>query len=95
MDKIKNMPKEVWNKIKTELSRKLPSHTISTWFDSINPIAFEGGELILEVPNQFFYDWIESHYRRQIDKSLNNLNLSDISTRLIYYFCRKARYSTK
>ena len=77
------MPKETWKNIKNDLAGQLPSHTISTWFEPISPIAIEGGELVLEVPNQFFYDWIESHYRKNINSSLSNLNLGDISTKFI------------
>jgi len=77
------MSKGTWQKIKGDLAGQLPSHTISTWFDPINPITIEGGVLILEVPNQFFYDWIESHYRKHINNSLTNLGLSDISTKFI------------
>ena len=56
------MVKDTWLKIKDGLSEQLPVHTISTWFDPINAVAQEGNDLVLEVPNQFFYDWIESHY---------------------------------
>ena len=78
-----SMPKGTWKKIKLDLAGQLPSHTISTWFEPINPIAIEGGELVLEVPSQFFYDWIESHYRKNINKSLSNLGLENISTKFI------------
>jgi len=77
------MAKDTWFKIKENLASQLPTHTISTWFDPINPITIEGGELVLEVPSQFFYDWIESHYRNHINKSLNNLGVNDLSTKFI------------
>jgi len=77
------MVKDIWGKIKSELIEQLPAHTISTWFEPINPIALEGKELILEVPNQFFYDWIESHYRSNIDRALENLDIKDINTKFI------------
>ena len=77
------MVKETWLNVKKGLSEKLPSHTIGTWFDPINPIALKNNELILEVPNQFFYDWIESHYRLDINSVLNSVGLSEIKTRFI------------
>ena len=77
------MVKETWFDIKRAISEKLPSHTISTWFDPINPIALKDNELILEVPNQFFYDWIESHYRLEINSVLDSVGLSEIKTRFI------------
>ena len=77
------MVKDTWLKIKEGLSEKLPAHTISTWFEPINPIALEKQELVLEVPSQFFYDWIESHYRSNIDLVLDSLGLGDVKTKFI------------
>ena len=77
------MVKDTWLKIKDGLSEQLPAHTISTWFDPINAVAQEGNDLVLEVPNQFFYDWIESHYRQNIDRALNVLNFDNLNTRFI------------
>ena len=77
------MAKVLWKKIKEELSGQLPAHAISTWFEPIEPITKEGGELILEVPNQFFYDWIESHYRRHLNRALISVGEGGVSTRFI------------
>ena len=74
---------DTWLKIKEGLSEKLPAHTISTWFEPINPVALKNNELLLEVPNQFFYDWIESHYRSNIDFVLESLALGDVKTKFI------------
>ncbi len=52
--------------VKESLVRDLPSHAYSTWFEPILPIALNDKELVLEVPNQFFFEWIESHYHDTI-----------------------------
>jgi len=75
--------KKTWKKIKEELSIHLPTHTMSTWFDPVNPITKEGKELILEVPNQFFYDWIESHYRVHLNKAMDSAGITGLSTKFI------------
>ena len=77
------MVKDTWVKVKEGLSEKLPAHTISTWFEPINPITLENNEFVLEVPSQFFYDWIESHYRSNIDFVLESLGLGDVKTKFI------------
>ena len=77
------MVKDTWLKVKEGLSEKLPAHAISTWFEPVNPIALEKNEFVLEVPSQFFYDWIESHYRSNIDFVLESLGLGDIKTKFI------------
>ena len=77
------MEKELWNKIKGELSNQLPDHTMSTWFEPIEPVVIDDEKMVLEVPNQFFYDWIESHYRQYINKALEGLGVANISTKFI------------
>ena len=77
------MDKNFWKKIKGELSKQLPDHTMSTWFEPIDPIAIDEERVVLEVPNQFFYDWIESHYRKHLNKALENIGLANVSTRFI------------
>ena len=77
------MVKDTWSKVKARLSEKLPVHTMSTWFEPINPIAIEQNELLLEVPNQFFYDWIESHYRSNIELALKSSGLDNVKTKFI------------
>jgi chromosomal replication initiator protein len=56
---------------------------MSTWFDPVNPITKEGKELILEVPSQFFYDWIESHYRVHLNKAMDSAGITGLSTKFI------------
>ena len=70
MDKKIN---QIWADIKTYLGDHLPEHAINTWFEPIKPIAIQKNELVLEVPNQFFYEWIESHYSKHINKATEKL----------------------
>ena len=63
----------LWNLTYSKLKESLPDHAINTWFEPVVPIAMADGELILEVPNQFFYEWIDSHYRQNISGALNEV----------------------
>ena len=62
---------KLWLAVYNELAKTLPAHAINTWFEPISPIALSGKELILEVPNQFFYEWIESHYKQNLVNALS------------------------
>ena len=64
---------EIWKKIKKQLKKKQPEHAYSTWFEPINPIAFNSNTLILELPNQFFFEWIQSHYLQVILQSAKDI----------------------
>ena len=57
---------KVWEKSKARIKTKQPQHAYSTWFDPIRSIGLSENELVLEVPNQFFFEWIQSHYKETI-----------------------------
>ncbi len=47
-----------------------------SWFEPINPIKLENDTLTIQVPSQFWYEWLEEHYynmlRSTIAKVLGN-----------------------
>jgi chromosomal replication initiator protein len=71
----------IWKEIKESLLRELPSHAYSTWFEPILPIAVNDTELVLEVPNQFFFEWIESHYHGIIESAVKEKIKNDFSVK--------------
>lgn len=36
--------------------------SFKTWFEPIKPLNLENGVLTIQVPSQFFYEWLEEHY---------------------------------
>ena len=74
---------KLWLSIYNELESSLPRHAISTWFEPILPVALSKDELVLEVPNQFFYEWIESHYSQDINRALSKLSDRSLDFRFI------------
>ena len=60
--------KDIWEIVQGELKKSQPSHAYSTWFEPIKSMGIHEGNLLLELPNQFFYDWIQSHYVETIEK---------------------------
>ncbi|NHZ87156.1 MAG: chromosomal replication initiator protein DnaA [Planctomycetia bacterium] len=67
--------------MKEILSHELPSHAYSTWFEPILPIAVSDTELVLEVPNQFFFEWIESHYHGLIESTVKEKLKNEFSVK--------------
>jgi len=74
---------KLWRAVYNELAETLPAHAISTWFEPISPIALSEKELVLEVPNQFFYEWIESHYKQNLIKALSRSSEHDVGFKFI------------
>jgi len=63
--------KEVWinclNIIKDNLGN---SQSFKTWFEPIKPVKLENKVLTIQVPSQFFYEWLEEHFIGLIKKTI-------------------------
>ena len=62
--------KTLWNKLKKEIKETTNERMFGTWIEPVKPIALNRNSLVLELPNQFFYEWIETHYKNQFEKIL-------------------------
>jgi chromosomal replication initiator protein len=41
-----------------------------TWFEPISPVKLENNVLTIQVPSQFFYEWLEEHYIVLLKKTI-------------------------
>lgn len=41
-----------------------------TWFEPIKPVEVKGSVLMIQVPSQFFYEYLEEHYVNLLAKTL-------------------------
>lgn len=64
---------KVWNACLDILKEKLNSQAFKTWFTPITPLHFSDNELTIEVPSQFFYEWIEENYSTQLKQALKDI----------------------
>ena len=74
---------KTWQEIYEKLTKSLPDHAIRTWFEPINSIALVENEIVLEVPNQFFFEWIESHYRDELLDAIASVSEKTLGYRFI------------
>ncbi len=67
---------EVWERCLTVIRDNVPNQSFKTWFEPIEPVSLDDNILTLQVPSQFFYEWLEEHYitllRKTIKKELGN-----------------------
>ena len=73
----------LWEEILEKINGKLPAHAINTWFNPIVPVGLTGNEILLEVPNQFFYEWIDSHYKKEFLELMPKINGVSLRYRFI------------
>lgn len=60
----------VWSQCLSLIQNSINSQSFTTWFKPIKPVKLEDKNLTVEVPSQFFYEWLESHYSPLINQVL-------------------------
>ena len=68
---------DFWNKVKEGIKDSLPGHAYKTWFEPISSIGLDERAIILELPNQFFVEWIKSHFPDTIETTIQALNMGE------------------
>jgi chromosomal replication initiator protein len=61
---------DLWEQALQRIQSNLPSQAYDTWFRTLGPLEFDGSTLVLEVPSQFYVDWLDQHYRPLIESSV-------------------------
>jgi chromosomal replication initiator protein len=52
----------VWDNCLRTIKRNVNAQSYRTWFEPIKPVKLDGTSLTIQVPNKFFYEWLEEHY---------------------------------
>ncbi|MBK7426484.1 MAG: chromosomal replication initiator protein DnaA [Saprospiraceae bacterium] len=53
---------QVWNLCLATIQAEVNPQSYSTWFKPIRPVRLKESVLTIQVPNKFFYEWLEQHY---------------------------------
>lgn len=62
----------VWKKCLQIIKDNVSTQSFKTWFEPIKPVKLEEKILTIEVPSQFFYEWLEEHYITLLRKIIRN-----------------------
>lgn len=62
----------VWNGCLSSIQRHINPQAYKTWFEPVRSVRLEGNVLTIQVPNKFFYEWLEEHYVSIIKSSIKN-----------------------
>ncbi len=63
--------KELWNKCLIIIKNDLSDQSYTTWFAPIVPLKFQNNTLTIQVPSQFFYEWLEENYVSVLRKAID------------------------
>ena len=60
----------LWNRCLEIIRDNVPKQTYATWFLPIRPLKYEDKTLVLQVPSQFFYEYLEEKFIDLLRKTL-------------------------
>jgi chromosomal replication initiator protein len=57
-----NSFQNLWGKCLTVIKDNVPAAHYDTWFKPIIPLSYNNNTFTIQVPSQFFYEYLETHY---------------------------------
>ncbi len=54
----------LWEKVLDEAERKLSKPSFETWLKPTKPLSIKENRIIVEVPNDFTRDWLETRHKQ-------------------------------
>ena len=70
-----NMVKDcqaVWENCLQTIKQAVNPQSYKTWFEPIKPVGLIENALVIQVPNKFFYEWLEEHYVSLLKKTIRD-----------------------
>ncbi|MFH1898415.1 MAG: chromosomal replication initiator protein DnaA [Candidatus Desantisbacteria bacterium] len=95
------MKEELWDEVLLKIKEEIPKESYEIWLKPIKPINISGNILEMGVPNMFFKNWMNTHFKSIIDdylkKITNNLMSIDfiISSEVITSHVHKPEEETE
>ncbi len=66
-------PQSIWENCLHIIKENVSPQSYQTWFLPIIPLKLENQQFIIQVPSQFFYEWLEEHYPHTIRFALTQV----------------------
>jgi chromosomal replication initiator protein len=63
----------VWSDCLEVIRKDVDEQNFNTWFKPISPLKSEADVLTIQVPSQFFYEWLEEHYVPVLKKAIHQV----------------------
>ena len=61
---------EIWNNCLTVIRNNVSHQNFKIWFEPIIPVSIKDNILTIQVPSQFFYEWLEENYITLLKKTI-------------------------
>src|SRR5258706_2623789 len=63
----------VWTDCLEIIKQHVDEQSFNTWFKPIPPVRTDGDVLTIQVPSQFFYEWIEDDYVPELKQAVRTV----------------------
>lgn len=63
-------PEALWNRFLQLIRDNVPPQVFKTWFEPLRFLRWEDNTLTIQVPSQFFCEWLEEHYYGLLQRAL-------------------------
>ena len=74
-----NSAKDVWNQSLEIIRGRVNNQSFKAWFEPVIPLRFDGKRFVIQVPSQFFSDWLEEHYYSLIYEALTQVTQTEVA----------------
>ena len=64
---------DIWNECLQMFRENVPPQAYSTWFEPIKPVDYRDGLLTVQVPSDFFYEYLESRFIKVIKATIRKV----------------------
>ena len=61
---------DLWQKCLEIIADNVDPQVFRTWFEPTSALRWSDGVLVIQVPSQFFLEWIEEHYYKLLQKTV-------------------------
>ncbi|MDQ7065502.1 MAG: chromosomal replication initiator protein DnaA [candidate division KSB1 bacterium] len=68
-----NAASDVWTRCLDLIRDNINDQSFYTWFKPVVPLELSGNTLKLQVPSQFFYEYLEDHYSDLLNRSVKQV----------------------
>ncbi|MBQ7532652.1 MAG: chromosomal replication initiator protein DnaA [Bacteroidales bacterium] len=64
---------DIWNECLAMIRENVPAGSFTTWFEPIRPVDYRNGLLTIQVPSDFFYEYLETHFIKVIKATIRKV----------------------
>ncbi|MCX7926897.1 MAG: chromosomal replication initiator protein DnaA [Candidatus Omnitrophica bacterium] len=63
----------IWDQVKERLKERYKEPIFSTWFAPLKPKEYSNNIFLLEVPDNFFGEWLQTHYLKDLEQIIKEV----------------------